>query len=69
MKDIVDNIKGFIEEVEVSFIDSEIMNQLSYEVSNEKIISEGFGFKGSIKDGISVTINLLWASNSKLIES
>ncbi len=56
---IVETIRGFIPAVDVSFVDNEIMNQLSYEVSCKRFESQGFTFNGDIKSGIDETISFL----------
>ena len=48
---------------EIEFIESKIMNQLSYEVSNLKFGETGFSFTGSLEDDISHTMNLLAGIN------
>jgi nucleoside-diphosphate-sugar epimerase len=63
VKEIVDVIKEFIPTLEISFVENEIMNQLSYEVSNQKIKNKGFEFSGNLNKGIGATINLLRNSN------
>jgi hypothetical protein len=45
--------------IKIKFVNSEIMNQLSYEVSTEKIKKKDFLFTGSIEKDIKETINLL----------
>jgi nucleoside-diphosphate-sugar epimerase len=45
--------------IKIKFVNSEIMNQLSYEVSAEKIKKKDFLFTGSIEKDIKETINLL----------
>jgi UDP-glucose 4-epimerase len=56
---IVETIGEFIPNIEIDYVDSEIMNQLSYEVSNQKILKVGFGSTGNIRENIIETINLL----------
>jgi UDP-glucose 4-epimerase len=56
---IVEIIGEFIPNIAIDYVDSEIMNQLSYEVSNQKILNVGFGSTGSIRENIIETINLL----------
>lgn len=56
---IVEIIRRFIPKLEVQMVDSPIMNQLSYEVSNERFRSLGFEFHGSLEKGIRDTIQLL----------
>lgn len=60
----VQNICDYIskyssKKIKIKFVNSEIMNQLSYEVSVEKIKKKNFLFKGSIEEDIKETIDLL----------
>ncbi len=58
---IIDAIESKIgEKCKINFVESQIMNQLSYEVSNEKFRNTGFQFKGSLEKDISDTMNLLF---------
>jgi UDP-glucose 4-epimerase len=43
----------------VEFVENQIMNQLSYEVSSQKFQKTGFRFKGSLQRDIADTMNLL----------
>lgn len=52
VQDIIDVIKKHIPEIQISFVDSPIMNQLSYEVSNKKSRELGLAYHGNIEDGI-----------------
>jgi len=63
VRQIVDSIREFVPELQVSFVDSEIMNQLSYEVSCERFLSEGFTFAGDLRRGVGETIGLLRQAN------
>ena len=63
VKQIVDSIKEFVPLLRIDFVDSKIMNQLSYEVSCEKFIKSGFQFKGNLNEGVSDTIKLLMNCN------
>jgi UDP-glucose 4-epimerase len=63
VRDITNSIKNHVKEFEISFVDNKIMNQLSYEVDNTKIINKGFCFKGDLNSGIKRTIKLLENSN------
>jgi UDP-glucose 4-epimerase len=58
VKEVVDEIKKF-SEVEIKFVSSKIINQLSYEVSTEKIEKIGFSFNGNLTRGIKDTLTLL----------
>jgi UDP-glucose 4-epimerase len=59
VNDIINNIKKHIPKPLVKYVDSEIMNQLSYEVSSRRFREQGFEFGGSIGESISETIGLL----------
>jgi len=56
VKDVLTVIKKFIPEIKIKFVDSPIMNQLSYEVSNKKSRDKGFVYKGNIEKSIRETI-------------
>jgi UDP-glucose 4-epimerase len=56
VRTVVDTIKKTIPGLNIEFVDKEIMNQLSYEVSCEKFKDKGFVFEGSIEKGISDTL-------------
>ena len=64
VRDIIDFIRVKIPSVAVEFVDSVIMNQLSYEVSNRKFQARGFEPTGSLERGISDTIDLLQGAMS-----
>ena len=59
VNDICNNIKAFVPTLSIEMVDSKIMNQLSYNVSNEKISNLGFNFSGNMERGIRKTIELL----------
>ena len=59
VRQVVDTIREFVPDLQVSFVDSKIMNQLSYEVSCERFMEEGFTFAGDLRRGIGETIGLL----------
>ena len=59
VEDIVTTIKKFIPNLEISYVDSAIMNQLSYEVSDAKFKSLGFVLTGNLEKGIKETIDSL----------
>ena len=63
VRQVVDTIREFVPELQVSFVDSKIMNQLSYEVSCERFMAEGFAFAGDLRRGIGETIGLLQQAN------
>jgi UDP-glucose 4-epimerase len=57
--DILQIIARFVPDIRIKFVDTEIMNQLSYHVSNQRFRNLGFEFKGNLEKGIEQTINLL----------
>lgn len=59
VKMVIDEIMKHKPNIEIEYVDNPIMNQLSYEVSNQKILSEGFMFKGSLKRGIAETMKIM----------
>jgi nucleoside-diphosphate-sugar epimerase len=60
VREIVDAIeRGLGRGVEIDFVDSAIMNQLSYEVAREKFERLGFEFHGDLTRSLAETIALL----------
>jgi len=58
VNEILDVIRLSIPKTQVRFVDSPIMNQLSYTVSNQRFRDQGFQFQGSLRQGISEVIRL-----------
>lgn len=56
---IIQHIKKHVPNLDIQYVDTEIMNQLSYDVSNEKLRKKGFRPTGSIEESIHETIKLL----------
>jgi len=59
VSDIVATIQRRRPDVKVVFVDSPIMNQLSYEVRSDRLRSRGFEFVGDLGDGIDATLRNL----------
>lgn len=59
VQDIVDIISEKISDVKVELVDSRIMNQLSYEVQNQKVASIGYQPRSDIRQEIHESISLL----------
>lgn len=57
--EIVEIIRGHIPDIEVKLVESRIMNQLSYHVSNKRFSAHGFEIKSNLKTDIAESINLL----------
>ena len=62
VEDVVNTIKEFVPTLAVNYVDSPVMNQLSYDVDDSKFRKQ-FGFKptGNLKKGIAEKINSLKA--------
>jgi UDP-glucose 4-epimerase len=63
VSNVVEVIRQYIPSIKIDFVDNKIMNQLSYEVSCQKLINQGFSFQGNIMNGIGETITLLRNAN------
>ena len=59
VKQIIDMIKKFKKGVKIKFVKTKIMNQLSYQVDNQKLNKFGLKLKKDIKKDIKETLNLL----------
>jgi nucleoside-diphosphate-sugar epimerase len=57
--EVISRIRPLIGDLEIRYVDAEIMNQLSYEVSSRRFSERGFAFAGSITRDIAETIDLL----------
>jgi nucleoside-diphosphate-sugar epimerase len=55
----VDIISAHVPDISIEYVDTQIMNQLSYHVSNKRFSDLGFGFKGNLEQGIGRTIDWL----------
>lgn len=64
VRQIVDIISSLVPNVSIQYVDSKIMNQLSYEVLNSRFRGQGFEFRGSLEKGIAETIQLLKLANA-----
>jgi nucleoside-diphosphate-sugar epimerase len=64
VKEITDAILRYVPKINIEFVDSPIMNQLSYEVEATKAFNAGFKCSGNLSIGIGKTISLLRAANS-----
>lgn len=59
VREMVEAIKLHVPNLRVAYVDTPIMNQLSYNVDNSRFRKLGFQFQGDIKQGIAETIQLL----------
>lgn len=59
VNDIVGSIRRHIPDLQIEYVDSKIMNQLSYTVAAEKFAATGFRSADSLEEGIVNTVTLL----------
>lgn len=59
VNDIVEAIREFVPGLRVEFVDSRIMNQLSYTVLSDKFRALGFRTEGDLREGVRQTVSLL----------
>jgi nucleoside-diphosphate-sugar epimerase len=59
VKAITEIISRFVPDISIQYVDTEIMNQLSYHVSTQRLQEAGFEYKGKLLQGIQDTIELL----------
>ena len=59
VNDIIEIIRLSVPDLEIQYVDTKIMNQLSYHVSNRLFTNLGFDFNGDLNLGISKTLQLL----------
>jgi UDP-glucose 4-epimerase len=64
VRDIVETIKLFSPNLKINFVDSKIMNQLSYEVKDSRIRGTGFIPEGNLQRSISEVMQLISPPNS-----
>jgi len=64
---VIQFIGRHVPRLDIQYVDSEIVNQLSYEVSNLRFKKLGFEFKGSVEKSIGETIELLKASGGDCV--
>lgn len=63
VKDVLEVIQKFIPKIDIEFVNTRIMNQLSYDTSNEKLKKLDFKFTGNMEIGVRHTIELLKSMN------
>lgn len=68
VRNIVDRIKYFVPDAKIKFVDSPIMNQLSYEVSNKKSLQRGFNYIDNLETNIKDIISVLKQANCKVVK-
>ncbi len=66
VQDIIDVIKKHIPDIRISFVDSPIMNQLSYEASNRRSLSLGLTYHDTIEGSLLVVLRKLNNVNTQI---
>jgi UDP-glucose 4-epimerase len=59
VQDILDIVAKYVAKIKIQFVDTAIMNQLSYTVANDLFRKSGFEFEGNLEKGIQDTIQLI----------
>ncbi len=65
VRQIVESIRRYIADLQVEFVDTRIMNQLSYEVLDARFRAAGFQASGDLDRGVRDTLALLAAANGR----
>lgn len=65
VRDILDTIRLGVSDLNIEFVDTAIMNQLSYEVDNRRLKELGFAFRGDLQEGIRKTLVCLSHANGR----
>jgi UDP-glucose 4-epimerase len=65
VRQLVDTIKTFVPSVSVEYVDTEIMNQLSYNVSSEQFERFGFSVEGDLTKSIRLTLERLGTTRDR----
>jgi nucleoside-diphosphate-sugar epimerase len=60
VRELLDTITAFVPDLEIKFVDTKIMNQLSYTVLSDKFCRRGFEFRGNLLSGVSESLGLLY---------
>lgn len=63
--EVIEIIGSRVPDVTFEYVDTEIMNQLSYHVTNTRFGSLGFEVRGRLEEGIYETVDLLMASQTR----
>jgi UDP-glucose 4-epimerase len=63
---IVDMVRQYVPDVSVEYVNSPVMNTLSYDVSDAKVRAAGFRFRGNVQECIAQTVQLLKGISSRV---
>jgi nucleoside-diphosphate-sugar epimerase len=59
VNDVLEALRTFVDDVKVDFVDTKIMNQLSYTVANARFRALGFEFTGDYRQALGDTVRRL----------
>lgn len=59
VNDVIESIGVHVFDISIQYVDTKIMNQLSYEVLNHRFKSKGFNYSGNVRRCIVDTLKLL----------
>jgi len=65
VQEVVDTLSSYVPGVSITYVDSPLMNRLSYSVDNGRFCELGFEFTGSLARGIGDTVAMLTAAQSR----
>ncbi len=59
VSDVLDALRELVPDLDIRFVDSAVMNQLSYTVRNDRLRALGFEVRGQLQTALRETVNLL----------
>lgn len=65
VREVIDIIQQHIPTLKVNFVESRIMNTLSYEVINTRLHAKGFDMRGDLGAGVKATLKMLMNANTR----
>lgn len=65
VREVTDIIRQQVPDLGINFVESRIMNSLSYEVLSSRMLSAGFKMQGSLTKGVQDTLHLLLRANDR----
>ena len=65
VRSIIKILERYTNDIAIKYVDSEIMNQLSFEVLNTRLKDKGFRFSGNVEEGIRETLELIKNAESR----
>ncbi len=66
VEQVVEVLSGYVPDVRISYVDSPLMNDLSYRVDSRRFADLGFTFTGTLARGIGDTVAMLTGARSPM---